>query len=378
MGERMTTLRLLTDEMAPSGHDGEVFACVHSPDNAAVLSAGWDGHLRYWNAAGGAELTALKANPKALSACAFTPDGLRWVSGSMDGLLAFWNLETLERVDTFVAHTRPISAITYAPNGKQLATASWDRQVVLRKVGAEREGKVLHGHRDIVSGCRYTLDGQSLLTWSHDGTVRLWDVDAGREICTLGSHDDRVTAAALSPDGRWAVSCGRDGSMKLWDLADRAEVVSAQQAAEVRGCFFTLDAESFITADAEGWLVLLAVPTMEVRLELRTRLKVMCGDLSPSGSRLALGCEDGCMRFVAVEGFEHASLLVTATRIMQETDTLLGRFIGKKKITQVYHYTCPACLHVAEVAALPTAPVACGRCGRQLRVNRQALELQPN
>ncbi len=372
----MTTLRLMTDEMAPSGHDGEVFGCAFSPDNASVLSAGWDGHLRYWNAATGTEMAALAANAKALSACAFTPDGRRWVAGSMEGLLSFWDLETHECVDMFVAHTRPISAVTYSPDGHQLATASWDRKVTLRKVGNEREGKVLHGHQDIVAGCRYTLDGQTLLTWSHDGTVRLWDVATGREVCVLGTHEDRVTAAALSPDGRWAVSCSRDGSMKLWDLQDRVEVVAAQQAAEVRACFFTLDAETFVTVDAEGWLVLLAVPTMEVQLELRTRLKVMCGDLSPSGAQLALGCEDGCMRFVAVEGSEHASLLVTASKIAQETNSLFGRFLGKKKVRHVFQFTCPACQSMTEVSHLPEAPVSCSRCNQMLRINRRARELQ--
>jgi WD40 repeat protein len=367
----------MTDEMAPSGHEGEVFGCVYSPDNTAVLSAGWDGHLRYWDAATGNELAAFQANSKALSACAFTPIGGQFVSGSMDGMLAFWDMRTQECLDTFVAHTRPISAICYSPNGRQLATASWDRKVMLRKIGYEREGKVLHGHTDIVAGCRYTLDGLNLLTWSHDGSVRLWDVEQTREIAVLGTHEDRVTAAALAPDGRWAVTCGRDGSMKLWDLRDRIEVISAQQAAEVRGCFFTLDAESFVTVDAEGWLVVLAVPTMEVQLEVRTRLKVMCADLAPGGAQLALGCEDGCMRFVAVEGVENASLLVTANKVVQETDTLLGRFLGTKRIRHMFQFTCPACLNITEVVSLPTAPVSCERCRRKLRVNRQARELQP-
>jgi WD40 repeat protein len=372
----LTTLRLLTDELAPVGHEGEVFACAYNSDNSAVLSAGWDGYLRYWNSHTGTEMLSLQANTKALSCCAFSPDGRQLLSGSMEGLLGFWNLETLECVDNFIAHTRPISAICYSPNGRQLATASWDRQVVLRRVGAEREGKVLHGHQDIVSGCRYTVDGQFLLSWSYDGTVRLWDATTGREVMVLGAHEDRVTSGAVSPDGRWAVSCARDGSMKLWDLAERIEVVAAKQAAEVRACFFTVDAESFITIDAEGWLVVLAVPTMEVQLELRSRFKVMCGDLSPSGAQMVLGCEDGCLRFVAVEGAEKAALMVTATKISQETETVFGRLFGKKKIKDIYHFTCPVCTHVAEVGMLPEKPVSCGGCGRWLRVNSRALVLQ--
>ena len=60
----MTTLRLLTDEMALSGHEGEMFCCAYSSDSGSVLSAGWDGHLRYWNAATGMEMTSFPGQPQ--------------------------------------------------------------------------------------------------------------------------------------------------------------------------------------------------------------------------------------------------------------------------------------------------------------------------
>ena len=154
------------------------------------------------------------------------------------------------------------------------------------------------------------------------------------------------------------------------------EVASAQQAAEVRGCFFTLDAESFITVDAEGWLVLLAVPTMEVQLEVRTRLKVMCGDLAPSGAQIALGCEDGCMRFVAVEGFEGAPLVVTAMQNLREQSSMLDRFLGKTRLTLTYTYTCPSCRQSVESNNLPTQTVSCPRCRRHLRISSRVPQLQ--
>src|SRR3954453_17178670 len=64
-------------------HGGGVFCCTYTPDGAFVLSGGWDGWLRLWDASSAAVITGFQAGPKPLSACAVTPDASRWVSGSM-------------------------------------------------------------------------------------------------------------------------------------------------------------------------------------------------------------------------------------------------------------------------------------------------------
>ncbi len=372
----MATLRLLEELIVPDHHDGEVFSCAYTPDGTAVLSAGWDGQLRFWNVATGDAICSLQVGAKPLSACGFTPDGKHWLSGSMEGLLGIWTAETRESIVNFVAHTRPISSIRYAPDGKQLATTSWDRQIALRKVGKEREGKMLVGHTDIVAGCRYTPDGKHLLSWSYDGTVRLWEVDAARELQVLGLHEDRVTAGAVAPDGALAVSASRDGTLKFWDLRERVEVGAAKLTAEVRCVFFMLDGQSIVTVDANGWLALLAVPTFEMRMDLQTGLKPMCGDQAPSGEQFVLGCEDGSLRYVAIEGYEHAPLFVTPSQTIENTTTFFDRLFGKTRMTKTYHYTCPICRHAAQALTLPQKPVVCPMCARQLRVMQHARQLQ--
>jgi hypothetical protein len=107
---------------------------------------------------------------------------------------------------------------------------------------------------------------------------------------------------------------------------------------------------------------------------LDTGLKVMCGDLAPSGTQVALGCEDGQVCFAAVEGFENASIVVTATQSLKPTASFLGRLMGKTKLTRTYRYTCPVCRQSVETAQLPRQLVSCSKCRRSLRVNaREAL-----
>jgi WD40 repeat protein len=375
-GTNVGTLQLLAGAEAQGGHGGEVFACAYSADGALVLSGGWDGHLRLWEAETGTVLTGLRAGAKPLSACAFAPDGGQWVSGSMEGMLTFWDAVSHQPRLTFLAHTRPVSAICYAPDGAHLATASWDRQVVLRKAGQEREGRALAGHHDIVAGCHYTQDGAQLLSWSYDGTLRLWDVAAARPAGVLRGHTDRVTAGALSPDDRWAASGGRDGFLRLWDLAGQSEAGSLGLGAEVRACCFRSDAESLLAADAAGRVLLLSVPGLDVRARLETGLPVQCGALAPAGGQAALGCDDGRVHRVAVEGFESSALVVTPTRVPRETTSMLGRFLGKPRVTNTYRYTCPACRHAAEAKALPGGPFPCPGCRRALRFHSKEPQLQ--
>jgi len=370
------TLRLLEPEGLREGHAGEIYSCAFAPDGAFVLSGGWDGHLRLWETTGGMPVCGLRAGPKPLSCCAFTPDGKQWLSGSMEGLLSFWDAVSHQPTQTFMAHTRPISGIRYAPDGQQLATSSWDRQVVLRKVGKEREGRTLSAHHDIVAGCRFSNDGTQLLSWSYDGTLCHWDTQSGLLLHTLSGHDDRVTAAALSLDGRWAASGSRDGILKLWNLDQGLELVSVAQVAEIRSCFFLLDGQSLVTVDAKGWMVLLAVPSLELKFELNTGLRVMCGELAPTGNQIALGCEDGQVHFVGLEGFDDAPLVVTATQANRVTSTFMDRLLGQTRTVTVYNYTCPTCQTPVESSVLAAQPFPCPHCKRRLKFNSRVAQFQ--
>ena len=370
----MGTLRLLQAPKTGDCHTGEIFSCAYAPDGQTVLSAGWDGHLRLWDTTEGEALAYVKVGAKPLSCCAFSPDGKDWLAGSMEGILSVWDAAQLSKSKEFMAHTRPVSSIIYAPGGKQFVTTSWDRSITLRKVGKESEGKQLVGHQDIVAGCCYTADGRRLLSWSYDGTLRLWDMDFATEVACLTGHEDRVTAAAVSPDGRWAVSGGRDRLLKLWDLHQGVEVGSWPQDAEVRGCYFLLDGAAFATVDADGRMFLLTVPEMELRGDLRPRLKVMCGALSPTGLQIALGCEDGRVRFVALEDATQGALVVTATQCLKEESSMLGRFLGRTKTVRTFQYSCPACRHAVESSILPAADFVCTSCQRRLRIGAQLLQ----
>src|SRR5262245_37168284 len=339
----VASLRLIAGQEESGRHDGEVLACCYTPDGGFVLSAGWDGHLRFWEASSGARLSALRAAPKPVSACAVSPDGKRWLSGSMEGIVAVWDGHTHQLISQSAAHTRPVGTLCYSPDGRFLASASWDRQVSLRPVGKERDTRNFVAHEDIVTGCRFTPDCQSLLTWSHDWTVRLWDVETGKEMARLDQHKEHVTAAGVSPDARWVASGDRGGEFLLWDLEAGSVAGSLNLGKEIRGCFFLLDGATLLLADVAGRLHVASLPDLELQSQLALPKPAQCADLSPAGEQLAVGCDDGVVRFVAVEGCADQPLIVTAVQSTRVTATGLQKLFGRSTTTTVYTCTCPAC-----------------------------------
>jgi hypothetical protein len=365
------SLRLLPAPRRSKLAEGEVSACSYTPDGKFALTGEWDGHLRLWEASSGSLAAALRVGTKPVSACAVSADGKEFLAGTLDGILTRWDALTHHRLSIYLAHPRPISAIVFSRDGRTLATASWDRNVTLWDVGREREGRTLGGHADIVAGCRFTPDGRTLVSWSHDGTVRFWDVAHGRQTASFAAHTDRVLAGAVSPDGRWAASGSRDGMVKLWDLGERREAGLAIVEAEIRGLFFLLDAASLIAVDTAGWLRVFALPDLEEVTTLDTHLPIQCADLASTGDRLAVGCLDGRVRFVAVDGFDSTPLVVLATQVSRRTATAMQRLFGRSQLVHSYLCTCPACRNSFELPTTtdPGQQAPCPRCRRQLRVS---------
>lgn len=365
----MLKLRLLPPHPAAVGHDGEALTCAYAPDGRKVISGGWDGNLRVWNTDTGSLDSSTRASNKPICACAVSPDGAYYLSACLDGFLAHWKSATLEKSAYFLAHWRPVSSIAFGARGQLLATSSWDKNLVLRDLSEDQDWRTLAGHKDIVGGCRFTPDGSKLLSWSHDGSLILWDVARGQPLVSFTGHGDRVTAAAISPDGRLAASGSRDRTLRLWDLENCCEAAWRRLGSDIVGCFFLADQERLAVIDSEGCLSVHLLPELLEQCELLTDLPVVGGDMSPLGNQIALGCADGVIRLVDIEGLAIQPLRTPARPAPLEANRGLRHWLTPASWKTRLTFSCPVChLPLSVPQSASRLPVACPSCQRLLRL----------
>jgi hypothetical protein len=174
----------------------------------------------------------------------------------------------------------------------------------------------------------------------------------------------------VAPDGFWAASGARDHVVALWDLQTRQRVASRCLAGEIRACRFLLNGESVVTVDAGGRIALHGLPDLREQTELDTGFPVQCAELSPLGDCLALGCSDGRVRRVAIEGLEKAPIVVTLTQTTRPVRGRLQRWLGGKQFQKAYSCTCPVCRESFDLReGGPGQPASCPRCRRTLRLS---------
>ncbi len=109
-------------------HDERVSAIMFSPDGSLVLSASYDGHVKFTRVADGRPARADVVWAGATLQCmALHPDGSRIALGAINQPLAgVWDLDRAEPLIYLSGHGRAVLSLAFTRDGRDLITGSWD------------------------------------------------------------------------------------------------------------------------------------------------------------------------------------------------------------------------------------------------------------
>ncbi|MHB1424847.1 MAG: sigma-70 family RNA polymerase sigma factor [Gemmataceae bacterium] len=304
-----STIRLIrldtgTDLFSLEGHSSGIRSVLQRPDNRTVVTAGWDGLLRFWDARTGKARRSVAGEQR--SVLRILPDGRRYLASDADKKLRVRDLDTGAETDIVRGwNGHQFEPIVLAPDGRTFAQFEYDKKTV--DLLNPATGKILHGLTGFnmpFMGMSFTPDGRDLFLWSIDKTVTVWDVATGAKrrqfTGPVQTPDPRgfgspVFGSGFSPDGKLLAFALQDHFFPLWDAVTGKEALRFEIAKDGVSSFaFSPDGKSLAWGGwRDGAVYLGEVATgRERRRFLGHQGRISALSFSDDGQTLISGSED--------------------------------------------------------------------------------------
>jgi WD40 repeat protein len=339
--------RLDSAQQVLRGHEGPVDALAFSPDDTRLVSASWDGTVRWWDLATGKSVAVLpgrESGPVRFSLdgkhlafpstdgtvrlykvatrragvvlrgpapahewLGFNPDGSRLVTRAQGGTGQLWDATTGAHLAALRPRAEGLVQVVFAfsPDGKLLAGGAEDGTLYVWDAASGATRAAWQAHSTKVDALAFSPDGTRLVSGAFypDHTLRLWNVATGRPMATLTGHKNLANSLAFSPDGSRILSASWDQTARLWDAATGKEIATLQgHVGRVVQAAFGPRGAQVVTASDDQTLRLWDGRTGELVAVLGGHQgAIVAVAFSPDGTRIASASADKTIRLWDVE-----------------------------------------------------------------------------
>ncbi len=281
------------------GHEESVEGLAFSPDGSALISMSRDGTVNSWALSGGLTPEPSGKLPtgtwaeygiSARACMEFSPGGTMLAWGSTNGSITIWDVARRTEQTHIQAHSAPVRGLAFSPDSRWLASTGRDRWVRVWDVTTGAAAGPAWKHPGMPRAIAFSPDGQ-LLAATDYGAIKVYEVTTWRLRLSLTGHRFWIKRLAFFPDGRTLVSGGNNETMKFWDLATGKEKTDLERKGDTEKFCVSPDGTRLALGYDDGTIEVCDLRSRQTQLFAHPK-RIGALAFSPDSSRLASGSLD--------------------------------------------------------------------------------------
>jgi len=287
-------------------HDSVVNCMAMDPAGKNIVTSSKDGKIRVWDIATGKVDHDFAAD--AFTGIAVSPDGKR-LAGLAGTSMKVMDLSTGQVSDTFTARKEFKQIPVFSPDGKHLLAASLDRKLTYFTLGDKKPTATMT-ITEIPAAMSIAPDGAkayAITGYNNYSKLLAFELATGTPVEDVPVPDIGRKAPAplmgLSPDGKKLIFAGEGNNHHLIALA--YDFKTATQTDVGPGCampttrLVSLDGKWITWRNEKDEFYLANLSADVSRGPYKMPQKPTCAQvITPDGSCIYMGCEDGTIRFL--------------------------------------------------------------------------------